>query len=181
MFHADPHAGNVRLVLDPKAPGGAKPVLLDWGLIRDTAEKVPFFGRGLRFYGFPLLGKRKMLSFCSFCFFTIITAYYTIIYYSIYIIYVCNYVYIYIHFHFGLTVLSRVLSLASLLAQNRKVRSRTLNVWAWRRWLFSMQCFEGIASSLILTRTVTPMSSQKREDLKGSRCYIEIMMKFPSN
>lgn len=28
MFHADPHAGNVRLVVDPTAPGGAKPVLL---------------------------------------------------------------------------------------------------------------------------------------------------------
>jgi len=38
MFHADPHAGNVRLVLDPKAPGGAKPVLLDWGLIREITD-----------------------------------------------------------------------------------------------------------------------------------------------
>lgn len=38
MFHADPHAGNVRLVLDPNAPGGAKPVLLDWGLIREITD-----------------------------------------------------------------------------------------------------------------------------------------------
>lgn len=38
MFHADPHAGNVRLVLDPTAPGGAKPVLLDWGLIREITD-----------------------------------------------------------------------------------------------------------------------------------------------
>ena len=38
MFHADPHAGNVRLVLDPDAPGGAKPVLLDWGLIREITD-----------------------------------------------------------------------------------------------------------------------------------------------
>eukprot|EP00438_Fugacium_kawagutii_P000867 Skav215098 [mRNA] locus=scaffold899:73367:75800:- [translate_table: standard] len=38
MFHADPHAGNVRLVLDGKAPGGAKPVLLDWGLIREITD-----------------------------------------------------------------------------------------------------------------------------------------------
>eukprot|EP00930_Biecheleria_cincta_P032493 TRINITY_DN22555_c0_g1_i1.p1 TRINITY_DN22555_c0_g1~~TRINITY_DN22555_c0_g1_i1.p1 ORF type:complete len:1072 (+),score=218.92 TRINITY_DN22555_c0_g1_i1:23-3217(+) len=34
MFHADPHAGNVRLKLDTSAPGGARPVLLDWGLFR---------------------------------------------------------------------------------------------------------------------------------------------------
>ncbi|CAK9009198.1 unnamed protein product [Durusdinium trenchii] len=38
MFHADPHAGNVRLVVDPTAPGGAKPVLLDWGLIREITD-----------------------------------------------------------------------------------------------------------------------------------------------
>lgn len=38
MFHADPHAGNVRLVVDPKAPGGAKAVLLDWGLIREIND-----------------------------------------------------------------------------------------------------------------------------------------------
>ena len=64
-------------------------------------------------------------------------------------IYRCQYhIYIYPHFHFGLTLTclspSRyvtcvcVLFLASLLAQNRKVRLRTLNVWAWRRWLFSI-------------------------------------------
>ena len=38
MFHADPHAGNVRLVVDAKAPGGAKAVLLDWGLIREIND-----------------------------------------------------------------------------------------------------------------------------------------------
>ncbi|CAJ1387157.1 unnamed protein product [Effrenium voratum] len=38
MFHADPHAGNVRLKVDPTAPGGAKAVLLDWGLIREITD-----------------------------------------------------------------------------------------------------------------------------------------------
>ncbi|CAE7863002.1 Adck1 [Symbiodinium sp. KB8] len=39
MFHADPHAGNVRLKVDAKAPGGARPVLLDWGLIREITDE----------------------------------------------------------------------------------------------------------------------------------------------
>eukprot|EP00931_Biecheleriopsis_adriatica_P101627 TRINITY_DN76726_c0_g1_i1.p1 TRINITY_DN76726_c0_g1~~TRINITY_DN76726_c0_g1_i1.p1 ORF type:complete len:1098 (-),score=252.89 TRINITY_DN76726_c0_g1_i1:40-2934(-) len=39
MFHADPHAGNVRLVIDKSAPGGARPVLLDWGLFREISDE----------------------------------------------------------------------------------------------------------------------------------------------
>eukprot|EP00439_Symbiodinium_sp_Y106_P000483 s289_g1.t1 len=39
MFHADPHAGNVRLKVDANAPGGARPVLLDWGLIREITDE----------------------------------------------------------------------------------------------------------------------------------------------
>eukprot|EP00933_Yihiella_yeosuensis_P020246 TRINITY_DN16274_c0_g1_i1.p1 TRINITY_DN16274_c0_g1~~TRINITY_DN16274_c0_g1_i1.p1 ORF type:complete len:118 (+),score=31.99 TRINITY_DN16274_c0_g1_i1:3-356(+) len=38
MFHADPHAGNVRLKLNKDAPGGAQPVLLDWGLFREITD-----------------------------------------------------------------------------------------------------------------------------------------------
>lgn len=42
IFHADPHPGNVRIVLDPSVPGGARPVLFDWGLFRelDTQERL---------------------------------------------------------------------------------------------------------------------------------------------
>lgn len=39
LFHADPHAGNVRLKLDKTAPGGACPVLLDWGLCREITDE----------------------------------------------------------------------------------------------------------------------------------------------
>ncbi|CAE8712157.1 unnamed protein product [Polarella glacialis] len=38
MFHADPHAGNVRLKLQKNATGGARPVLLDWGLFREITD-----------------------------------------------------------------------------------------------------------------------------------------------
>lgn len=38
IFHADPHAGNIRIVLDEKAPGGAQPVLFDWGLFREITR-----------------------------------------------------------------------------------------------------------------------------------------------
>lgn len=39
MFHADPHAGNVRIVVDKNAPGGATPVLFDWGLFREITDE----------------------------------------------------------------------------------------------------------------------------------------------
>lgn len=39
MFHADPHAGNVRLLLDRSVPGGASPVLFDWGLFREITDE----------------------------------------------------------------------------------------------------------------------------------------------
>jgi len=38
LFHADPHAGNVRLKLDPNVPGGARPVLFDWGFFRELTN-----------------------------------------------------------------------------------------------------------------------------------------------
>jgi len=38
MFHCDPHAGNVRLIVDKTAPGGAAPVLFDWGLFREITD-----------------------------------------------------------------------------------------------------------------------------------------------
>lgn len=38
LFHADPHAGNVRVLLDKDAPGGAYPVLFDWGLFRELSD-----------------------------------------------------------------------------------------------------------------------------------------------
>jgi len=38
LFHADPHAGNVRIILDKTACGGATPVLFDWGLFREISD-----------------------------------------------------------------------------------------------------------------------------------------------
>eukprot|EP00929_Paragymnodinium_shiwhaense_P097423 TRINITY_DN59100_c0_g1_i3.p1 TRINITY_DN59100_c0_g1~~TRINITY_DN59100_c0_g1_i3.p1 ORF type:complete len:889 (-),score=155.10 TRINITY_DN59100_c0_g1_i3:445-3009(-) len=38
FFHADPHAGNVRLIVDSCATGGATPVLFDWGLSREITN-----------------------------------------------------------------------------------------------------------------------------------------------
>mmetsp|Transcript_15579 Transcript_15579/g.30169 ORF Transcript_15579/g.30169 Transcript_15579/m.30169 type:complete len:1061 (-) Transcript_15579:276-3458(-) len=38
MFHCDPHAGNVRLIIDKNCPGGAAPVLFDWGLFREITD-----------------------------------------------------------------------------------------------------------------------------------------------
>jgi len=38
MFHADPHSGNVRILVDPNAPGGAVPVLFDWGFFREIDD-----------------------------------------------------------------------------------------------------------------------------------------------
>jgi len=42
LFHADPHAGNVRILVDRDAPGGAVPVLFDWGFFRELDEKERF-------------------------------------------------------------------------------------------------------------------------------------------
>lgn len=39
LFHADPHVGNVRILLDKTAPGGAVPVLFDWGFHRELTEQ----------------------------------------------------------------------------------------------------------------------------------------------
>lgn len=39
LFHADPHAGNVRILVDPSCPGGACPVLFDWGLFREITDE----------------------------------------------------------------------------------------------------------------------------------------------
>mmetsp|Transcript_115232 Transcript_115232/g.366292 ORF Transcript_115232/g.366292 Transcript_115232/m.366292 type:complete len:1132 (-) Transcript_115232:97-3492(-) len=38
LFHADPHAGNIRMVLDSSAPGGARPVIFDWGLFKEVDD-----------------------------------------------------------------------------------------------------------------------------------------------
>lgn len=39
MFHADPHPGNVRLSLNKEMPGGAAPVLLDWGHFKEMNDE----------------------------------------------------------------------------------------------------------------------------------------------
>lgn len=38
LFHSDPHAGNIRLLLDPSSPGGARPVIFDWGLHKQFTD-----------------------------------------------------------------------------------------------------------------------------------------------
>lgn len=38
LFHADPHPGNIRLVLDDSVEGGARPVLFDWGLFKEFED-----------------------------------------------------------------------------------------------------------------------------------------------
>lgn len=39
LVHMDPHAGNVRLIIDPKVPGGGCAVLLDWGLFAEISDQ----------------------------------------------------------------------------------------------------------------------------------------------
>jgi len=34
VIHGDPHAGNIRLLVDAKAPGGGMPVIFDWGMTK---------------------------------------------------------------------------------------------------------------------------------------------------
>mmetsp|Transcript_2066 Transcript_2066/g.4682 ORF Transcript_2066/g.4682 Transcript_2066/m.4682 type:complete len:1044 (-) Transcript_2066:377-3508(-) len=39
LVHGDPHAGNVRIQLDSAAPGGAAPILFDWGMTRSLSNE----------------------------------------------------------------------------------------------------------------------------------------------
>lgn len=42
LIHGDPHAGNVRCICDSKAPGGAAPVIFDWGMTRVLTNNERF-------------------------------------------------------------------------------------------------------------------------------------------
>merc|ERR1740121_511219 len=70
LFHTDPHAGNIRLKLDKDAPGGARPVILDWGLFKEFTDHERL-GVAKVFYSlanFDIVGLFDVLEYLGFDF-----------------------------------------------------------------------------------------------------------------